>query len=121
MKAKILLLAIALMITGLTYSQDTVKEKTTNCDKHVLNKIHKNMKHLKLNKYLEADQKVRYIVTCRIGDDNLVEIVRIHGLNEELKKAIITTLKDNPVECKSKVDDSQFTFLMRFEMKPSYL
>ena len=121
MKAKIVLLAIALMITGLTYSQNSAKEKTTNCDKHVLNKIQKNMKHLKLNKYLEADQKARYIVTCRIGEDNLVEVVQIHGLNEELKKAIITTLQDNPVESKSKVDDSLFTFLMRFEMRPSYL
>ncbi len=119
MKAKVLLLAVAIMISGLSFSQKSNEASSTNCEKKVLNKIKRKMHYIDMEKYLNEGQKANFIVTCRINEENIVEVVDIRGRNQEIKDEIISTLAKHPVECKSNSEDSQFVFLMKFDLRPT--
>ena len=119
MKAKILLLTIAIMISGLSFSQKSNEAVTANCEKKVLNKIKRKMQYIKMDKYLEEGQQASFIVTCRLNEDNVVEVVNIRGKNQEIKNEIISTLEKYPVECKTNTSDSHFIFSMKFDLRPA--
>lgn len=119
MKAKILLLAAALMITGLSFSQKTNEVVTTKCEKNVLNKIKSKMQYIDMEKYLEEGQQASFVVTCKLNEDNIVEVVNIRGKNQGIKEQIISTLKKHPVKCKSNSGESQFIFSMKFDLRPA--
>lgn len=119
MKAKILLLAAAIMISGLSFSRSSKENITTNCEKKVLNKIKKKMHYIDMEKYLEEGQQANFIITCKLNEDNIVEVVDIRGKNQEIKDEIISTLKKYPVECKSNSQTSQFMFSMKFDLRPA--
>ena len=119
MKAKILLLAIAILGSGLVYSQNETKDATTSCEKKVLRKIQKKMTFLKTYKYLEVGEKAELIITCVINDKNTVEVVDIRGYDEDLKKAVIKILEDRPVKCNDQVTGVPFKFKMKFKQLPA--
>ncbi len=119
MKAKIILLVMALMISGLSFSQESKEVLTTNCEKKVLNKIKRKMHYIKMEKYLAEGQQANFIVTCKLNEDNIVEVVDIRGRNQEIKDEIISTLEKHPVECKSNLGNSYFIFSMKFDLRPA--
>lgn len=121
MKTRILILAIAIMGSSLfAYSQQVVPhELKTDCDKKVLKKIKRNMNRVYVKDYLDEGEKSTIIVTCFLNEDQDVEIANITGANEELKSAIIETLKNNPVKCDNEDADGYFTFKMTFYHHPA--
>ena len=119
MKAKILLLAIAILGSGLLFSQNETKEVTTTCEKKVLKKIQKKMNFLQTYKYLEVGEKAELIITCVINDKNTVEVVDIRGYDEDLKKAVIKILEDRPVKCDEQLTGVPFKFKMKFQQFPA--
>ena len=120
MKAKILVLAMAMMVSGLAFAQQPVThEKETDCGKKILKKIERTMRLLEVKEILDEGQKSALIVTCFINGNNEVEVARIDGSNEELKVAVISTFEDHPVVCKEGPDGNYFTFRMAFEHRPA--
>lgn len=119
MKTKILLLIAAIMISGLSFAQISKEKITTNCEKKLLNKIKKKMHYIDMEKYLEEGQQLDFIVTCKLNEENVVEVVNVRGKNQDIKNEIISTLRKYPVECKSNTQGSQFIFSMKFDFRPA--
>lgn len=120
MKAKILVLALALMGSSLAFAQQpVVHEKETDCNKKVLKKIERTMRLLEVKEILNEGQKSALIVTCYINENNEVEVAKIDGSNETLKAAVVKTLEEHPVICKDGAEDNYFTFRMAFEYRPA--
>lgn len=119
MKTKILLLAIAIMTSSFAFSQQVNHESKTDCEKKVLNKIKKKMMYLDVRDYLNEGEKQGLIVTCTLNEQNTVEVVKISGYDEEVKVAVIETLKEHPVVCKSGSPGEQFTFKMVLYHRPA--
>jgi hypothetical protein len=119
MKAKILLLAIAILGSGLVYSQNENTEATKSCEKKVLKKIQRKMNFLQTYKYLEVGEKAELIITCVINEKNTVEVVEIKGYDEDLKKAVTKILEERPVKCDNQVTGVPFKFKMKFQQLPA--
>jgi hypothetical protein len=119
MKAKILILALALFGTTVAFSQNVQHEKQTDCEKKVLKKIQRTMRLMQVKEILDEGEKSLVIVTCFINENNIVEVARIDGANEEIKTAVLETLESYPVKCKMGADGNYFTFKMRFEHWPA--
>lgn len=115
MKAKMILLVLALVSTSLVFSQQVNHESKTDCEKKVLVKIKRNMNYLHVKDYLKEGARSSVVVTCFINEDHKVEIAKIDGSNEELKAAVIRTLEKHPVKCNQETDGNYFTFRMVFE------
>ena len=118
MKAKILLLTLAVLISGVSFSNNISKDENTKCEKMVLKKIKRKMQTIDLQKYLEEGEQSRFLITCKVNSNNIVEVVDVMGINEELKNQIIETLAKYPVECDSKSMDSPFRFSTKFVLLP---
>jgi len=118
MKAKILLLALAIMGTSLVFSQSTPQLKKTDCEKKVLKKIQRKMNMVSFNNYIKEGSMTRVLVTCVINKENLVEIQQIEGTNEELNAAIIKNMAKHPVKCESEPTGKPFAFYMTFKHLP---
>ena len=119
MKTKILLLALAILGSSLAFSQPVEHESKTDCEKKVLNKIKKKMMYLDVKDYLVEGEKQGMIITCALNDQNVVEVVKISGYDEELKVAIQETLKEHPAVCKTGSAGEQFTFKMVLYHRPA--
>lgn len=121
MKTKILLLAIAIMGSSLfAFSQQVVPhEIKTDCDQKVLKKIKRNMNRIYVKDYLDVGEKSSVVITCTLNEDQNVEVANITGVNEELKSAIIETLKNNPIQCDYEDTGKYFTFKMTFYHHPA--
>jgi len=119
MKTKTLLLLVAIFTSGLVFSQSTLPVNETNCEKKVLKKIKRKINYIHLNDYLTEGENARMIVSCIINDDYEVEVAAIKGYDEELKKAIIETLKDHPVKCEDQTKGSSFTFALNLKIMPA--
>ncbi len=118
MKAKILLIALAVMITGISYSQNNLNEDINKCEKKVIKQIKRKMQLIDMNDYMKVGDESLFVITCTVNKDNIVEVVKIQGINENLKKQVLQTLEEHPVECKSSEIDSPFSFTMRFILFP---
>jgi len=119
MKAKILLLALAIMGTSLVYSQTSIQDTQTDCSKKVLKKIQRKMNLVKYDDFIEVGQKTQVIVICEMNDENVVEVVNIKGDNKELNSDIIKVLQKYPVKCDSQPKEQPFSFLLTFKMIPA--
>lgn len=119
MKAKLIILAFAIFSTSFIIAEPVSHEKTTNCEKKVLNKIHRKMNNLDLSSYMSDGSKVTMIVTCFINDNNILEVAKISSYNSELADAIVKTLKDHPVKCSNQPTDDYFTFKMVLKNMPN--
>jgi Icc-related predicted phosphoesterase len=120
MKARILIIAMALMGSSLLFAQQPVSHETkTDCEKKVLKKVERTMRLLNVKDILDEGQKSAVIVTCYINENNEVEVARIDGSNDELKEAVVETFEDHPVICKMGKDDNYFTFRIAFEHRPA--
>ena len=119
MKTKIILLALAIMTSSLAFAQQVNHESKTDCEKKILNKIKKKMYHLDPRDYLDEGEKQGVIITCVVNSENTVEVLKISGYDEEVKAAILETLKEHPVVCKSAPSGEQFTFRMVLYHRPA--
>jgi len=119
MKAKILLLAIAIMGTSLVYAQTSNQETKTDCSKKVLKKIQRKMNLVNFNDYVAVGEKTQVIVTCEMNEKSIVEVVNIKGGDEQLNADIIRILQKYPVKCDSQASGEPFSFLLTFKMLPA--
>jgi len=120
MKTKILLLAIAILGSGLLYSQPTNNDdNNTKCEKKVMKKIQRKMRLISVNDYLKEGEKTKLVVKCTINEDNVVEVAELGGKDEDLKQAVIETLQNHPVKCDDMKIGSTFTFVMKFVLIPA--
>lgn len=119
MKAKIILLTIAIISSSVVFSQQVKHENKTDCDKKVLNKIKRHLNYLNVKDYLAEGEKTSVIVTCFINEDQEVEIAKINGSDRELVSAISKTLKKHPVKCKNEPSGNYFTFKITFDHRPA--
>lgn len=118
MKAKILLLALAIMGSSLAFAQPVNHDNVTKCEKKILKKIKRKMTNLHVKEYILEGQRTSFVVTCFLNEDKVVEVARIDGTNEELKQAVIETFKKYPVTCDSEATGNYFTFKIAFEHQP---
>jgi|GEM_PF-3529561 len=120
MNAKILLMVIAIFGTSLVFSQ-TVNPQTvnpqskTNCNKEVLKKIKRNMNSIKVADYMEVDHKIHVVLTCKINENHIVEVVSAKGYDKKLNAAVIENLEADPVICKSESTGDEFQFILTFK------
>ena len=119
MKTRILILALAILGSGIAFAQPVVHESKTDCEKKILRKIKRTMSHLHITEYLDEGQKSAVIITCFINENEEVEVAKIDGSNEELKAAILNTFEEHPVKCKDGADGNYFTFRMAFAHLPA--
>ena len=119
MKTRILILALAILGSSFAFAQPVAHESKTDCEKQVLKKIKRSMSLLHVKDYLDEGQKSAVIVTCFINENNVVEVARIDGTDEELKAAVIETFEEHPVKCKMGADGNYFTFRMAFVHVPA--
>ncbi|PLX01726.1 MAG: hypothetical protein C0595_13680 [Marinilabiliales bacterium] len=120
MKTKILLLAIAILGSGLIYSQPANNDdNSTKCEKKVMRKIQRKMSLIPVKDYLEEGEKTKLVVKCTINEDYIVEVAELGGKDEDLKKVVIETLKNHPVKCDDMTIGSSFTFVMKFVLMPA--
>lgn len=119
MKTKILLLAIAILGSGLLFSQTNGDDNSTKCDKKVLKKIERKMRSISMNDYLNEGEKTHFIVRCTVNEDKVVEATILSGKNDGLKQAVIDVLEKYPVNCDDMAVGSSFTFVMKFLLMPA--
>ena len=115
MKAKMLLLALAILGTTLVYSQSPDERSKTKCEKKILRKIKRKMNYVNFQDYVSEGSKSRVILTCFLNDENVVEVASIKGVDENLNTAILESFKSNPVKCENQVAGKEFTFMMTFK------
>ncbi len=118
MKTRILLLAIAILGTGLLYSQPNSDDNSTKCEKKVLRKIQRKMSLISMKDYLKEGEQTKLVVKCTVNEDNVVEVTELAGKDEDMKKAVIETLQNHPVKCDELNIGSTFTFVMKFVLMP---
>ena len=118
MKAKILLLTLAVLISGVSFSNNINKDENTKCEKMVLKKIKRKMQTINLQKYMEEGEQTRFLITCKVNSNNVVEVIDVMGINEDLRNQIIETLEKYPVECDANTMDSPFRFTTKFMLIP---
>jgi hypothetical protein len=118
MKTKIILLAIAIMGSGLLYSQDTSDKTNAKSEKKVLKKIQRKMNHINLKEYLKEGENSKLVISYSVNENNEVELTAISGGDEDLKQAVIHTLKRHPVKCDSNQKGSSNSFSMNFVLMP---
>jgi len=121
MKAKAIILAMAIVVLGLpAISQQTVPQPTkTNCDQKVLKKIKRQMAISNFTDFMETGTSVKYLVTCYVNENYEVEINNIEGVNEELKEAILNEFKDETINCPSETPGTYFSFYLTFKKFPA--
>ncbi len=117
MKAKILLLTIAIMISGISFSSNPKNDQEIKCAKKVIKKIKRNMNAIDLNDYMEEGTTSRFVITCNINN-NVVELLDVRGINEDLKNEIIQTFDKYPVICDANSIESPFRFPVKFILMP---
>ena len=118
MKTRIFFLTLAVMISGLSFSQNNTNEDNSKCEAIVIKKIKRKLNLIDMNDYMKIGDKSRVILTCEVNSDNQVEVLNIQGVNEGLKKAVLEILKEHPVECKNQKIDSPFSFTVKFMLFP---
>ena len=89
MKAKMLLLALAVLGTTMVYSASPEKETKTDCEKKVLKQIKRKMSNVNFMDYVPSGQKARLLVTYVVNQNNIVEITGIEGAGEELEQLFV--------------------------------
>ena len=120
MKAKILLLAIAIMGTSIVFSQPaTAPEAKNDCEQKTLRKIKRKLNLIKVSDYLAEGQKAKLIVTCTVNDEKNVEVLHVEGYDEELKAEIMNTLKEHPVKCENTASGEEFSFWLTLICRPA--
>ena len=119
MKTRILILALAILSSSLTFAQPVVHESKTDCEKKILNKIKRTMDNLNVTEYVGEGQKSAVIITCFINENQEVEVAKIDGSHVKLKAAIISTFEKHPVTYKDESDGNYFTFRMTFKHVPA--
>lgn len=119
MKTRILLLAMAILGSGLLYSQTNSEENSNKCEKKVLRNIQRKMNFISMNDYLKEGEKTQLIVSCTVNKDKVVEVTNLKGEDEDLKEAVIEVLQNRPVKCNDMNEGSAFTFVMKFALMPA--
>ncbi len=119
MKTRIFLLAMAILGSGLLFSQTNSDDISEKCEKKVLKKIERKMKSIQMNSYLEEGEKTHFIVRCIVNEDKIAEVTILSGKNEDLKKAVIDVFEKHPVKCDDMTSGTSFTFVMNFLLMPA--
>lgn len=115
MNAKILLMVIAIFGTSLVFSQTVNPESKTKCEKKVLRQIKRSMNSIDVADYMEVNHKIYVVLTCKINEEKIVEVVSAEGFDESLNAAVIKNLESKPVKCESQAVGSQFSLLLTFK------
>jgi hypothetical protein len=119
MKAKLIILALAIFSSSFLIAQPVNPESNKNCDKKVLRKIKNNMNYLDIREYLAEGSKTIVIITYYINDENELTVAGIKAHDDDLANAIVETLEMRPIKCENQPTGEYFTFRMTLRHMPA--
>lgn len=119
MKAKLIILAIAIFSSSFLIAQPVNPELNTNCEKKVLRKIKNKMNYFDVRDYLAEGAKTTVFITYYINDENVLTVADIKAYDEGLADAIVKNLEKHPVICGNQSTGEYFTFRMTLRHMPA--
>lgn len=115
MKTTMLIIALAILGTNISYSQNPDQISNTESKKKVLKTIKRQMNYVNFKDYISEGSKTNVIITCFINDKKIIEVANIKGDYENLNAEILERLKTHPIKLKDQSTGEEFSFMLTFK------